>query len=59
MQKASASHLHQKFWFSRKNVALAFLYVRFHFKLSRIIVKIEALHFTAAPSSSFYQTILS
>ena len=49
MQKASASHLHQKFWFSRKSVALAFLYVRLLFKLSRIIVKIEGAAFCSSP----------
>ena len=49
MQKASASHLHQKFWFSRKSVALAFLYVRLQLKLSRITVKIESTAFCNSP----------
>lgn len=49
MQKASASHLHQKFWFSRKSVVLAFLCVRFHFKLSLIIIKIEGAAFYNSP----------
>ena len=39
----------KKFWFSRKSVALAFLYVRPHFKLSRIIVKIEGAAFYNSP----------
>lgn len=39
----------KKFWFSRKSVALAFLYVRLQFKLSRITVKIESTAFCNSP----------